>query len=83
MRTHYCKDIKINTLNKEVEICGWVNNYVHFKKNIFLKVRDITGIIQIIVKSSKEDIFKLSGTIRKEYVVKIIGKVNKRPNKNL
>ena len=86
MRTHYCKKINSKLANKEVTICGWVNNYIKLKKKIFLKIRDVSGIIQVIINQDQDNIFGIAKTIRKEYVLSITGIVKykfEQNNKNI
>ena len=82
MRTHYCIDIKKKINDENVVLCGWVDNYTCLKKFIFFKIRDITGSLQITVKHNSK-LFDLSKLIKKEYVLKITGKVYSRPDKDL
>ncbi len=87
MRSHYCGKVTDEFLGQEVTVCGWVNRRRDHGGVIFLDVRDITGIVQVVVNPESANIFKLAESIRSEYVVKVSGKVSSRPdgtvNKNL
>jgi aspartyl-tRNA synthetase len=51
---------------------------------IFLDLRDRTGILQIVSDPQRTPTsYELAGDLRNEYVVKIIGKVSKRPDESL
>ena len=82
MRTHYCKEVSSKFVKKEIVISGWVNNYIHLKRCIFLRIRDITGNIQVIIKKSQSNLFELASNIRKEYVIEVKGFVSERPSKD-
>jgi len=67
-------------LTREVKIAGWVNIRRDHGKLIFLDLRDKDGIIQIVVNPRvSEEAHKATQDVRSEYVLQIIGKVNKRP----
>lgn len=69
-------------INEQVLINGFINVRRDQGKLIFMDFRDITGIVQGVVlpKSTAMDVAK---EIREEFVVSVIGKVNKRPERNI
>lgn len=84
MRT-LAKDI-INKEGEEVELMGWVAVRRDHGKIIFIDLRDRSGIAQVVfaggvVVSGAHPPDKLPSVsdLRPEYVIKIIGKVKKRP----
>jgi len=62
-------------LGKQVRVCGWVNSIRLHGKIVFIDLRDVSGIIQLV---STSDIAK---EIRPEWVIEVIGKVSNRPPK--
>ena len=67
---------------------GWVNRRRDLGNLLFVDVRDRTGITQIVFdKESSPSLHEKAGTLRNEYVIAVIGKVNKRDrntvNKNI
>jgi aspartyl-tRNA synthetase len=51
---------------------------------IFLDLRDHTGILQIVSDPQRTPVsYELAGELRNEYVVRIVGKVSKRPEESL
>lgn len=71
---------------KKIKICGWVNSCRSHGKLTFLDIRDISGILQVVFLDNIEESIKKSvKKIRPEWVVEIIGNINKRPSgtKNL
>ena len=71
-------DTKKNT-GKKVKICGWVNSRRDHGKIIFIDLRDISGIIQIVFTPENKQIYKLAEPLRDEWVIKVEGIVKKRP----
>ena len=71
-------------INEEVLIQGWVNVRRDHGKLIFLDLRDRSGILQaVVVPQTSPDAYKVAQDVRSEFVVEVLGKVNKRPDKNI
>lgn len=65
---------------EEIKIAGWINIRRDHGKLIFLDLRDKDGLVQVVVNPHvSEKAHKAAREIRTEYVVEIVGKVNKRP----
>ena len=79
MRT-YIKDLK-NKIGEEVSIFGSVDVRRDHGKLVFIDLRDVSGKIQMVALPSHKEAHELAGKLRPEWVVKIVGKVNKRPEK--
>jgi aspartyl-tRNA synthetase len=60
-------------------VCGWVHRRRDHGGVIFLDIRDKTGIIQIVVNPENKKSFLIAEKVRSEFVLKISGKVNERP----
>jgi aspartyl-tRNA synthetase len=82
MKRTYIKDLK-EYVGKEVSISGWIDIRRDQGKLIFLDFRDITGKIQGVILPNAKDAHAVGSTVRPEWVVKVIGKVNPRPEKNI
>jgi aspartyl-tRNA synthetase len=65
---------------KKVLLMGWVNVRRDHGKIIFIDLRDRTGIAQVIFLGKDKNLFNLASQLRPEWVVKISGAVNKRPD---
>ncbi len=78
----YIEDLKDKT-GKEIIIAGWVDVRRDQGKMIFFDMRDITGKVQCVALPSRAEVIEKGKEIRPEWVLKIIGKVNKRPEKNV
>ncbi|PIR89487.1 MAG: aspartate--tRNA ligase [Candidatus Harrisonbacteria bacterium CG10_big_fil_rev_8_21_14_0_10_40_38] len=62
-----------------VELSGWVSVRRDHGKIIFIDLRDRTGIVQVVFIAKDKELYSLANTLRPEWVVKIKGTVNKRP----
>lgn len=82
-RTHYCGDLRISDVYKEVTVCGWVQRCRDLGQLIFIDLRDRTGVVQLAFndKTDKE-IFDKAFACRSEFVLAAKGKVLERSSKN-
>jgi len=80
MRTHYCGDVTEALLDQEVEICGWVHRRRDHGGVIFIDLRDREGLLQVVFDPDREDAFATADRVRPEWVLKIRGKVRRRPD---
>ncbi|MBD63276.1 MAG: aspartate--tRNA ligase [Gammaproteobacteria bacterium] len=78
MRSHYCGDINSSDIGKDVEISGWVHKRRDHGGVIFLDIRDLHGIVQVVFDPDLKEIFEIADSCRSEYVVNINGVVRKR-----
>ena len=87
MKSHYCGQITSKNVDEEVTICGWVHKRRDHGGVIFIDLRDISGICQVVVNPDQSSIFKLAESVRNEYVLQVKGKIVKRSqetiNKNM
>ncbi|OIP76206.1 MAG: aspartate--tRNA ligase [Oscillatoriales cyanobacterium CG2_30_44_21] len=84
MRSNYCGHLNAEHIGQTVSLCGWVDRRRDHGGVIFLDLRDRTGILQIVSDPQRTpESYQLAGEMRNEYVVKIIGKVSKRPDESL
>ena len=79
MRSNYCGELSKKHIDNIVTVCGWVHRRRDHGGVIFLDVRDKTGIVQVVVNPENKKPFSLAEKIRSEFVLKISGKVNERP----
>ncbi len=79
MRSHYSGSVNENLLDQQVTLCGWVHRRRDHGGVIFVDLRDREGLVQVVFNPEIEDNFKVAEQLRNEYVVKIIGTVQLRP----
>ena len=82
LRTHTCGELNINDTGKEVTLCGWVATRRDHGKLVFIDIRDRYGITQVVFvpQECPADIYEKAGQLRNEFVIKVKGKVNQRPD---
>jgi nondiscriminating aspartyl-tRNA synthetase len=69
---------------QQVKLEGWVRIRRDHGKLIFLDLRDKDGLIQVVVNPKvSEEAYKVAQDLRPEYVIEVIGNVNKRPENAL
>lgn len=68
-----------NQSGKEVTIKGWVHTRRDHGKIVFLDIRDMSGMIQVVVVPGSKAYDKIT-PIRPEWVVSISGQVKNRPD---
>lgn len=75
MNKNYCGTLCINDLNKEVELCGWIASKRKFKQQVFIDLRDSSGVVQLIFQNvsdpllTKESCIYVKGTVQKRLEV--------------
>ncbi|HAC27031.1 MAG TPA: aspartate--tRNA ligase, partial [Marinobacter hydrocarbonoclasticus] len=79
MRSHYCGGINESHIDQEVTLCGWVHRRRDHGGVIFLDLRDRDGMSQVVVDPDTPESFALAEKVRSEFVVKVTGRVRRRP----
>jgi len=80
LRTHTCGQLNANDIDKEVTLCGWVDTRRDHGKLIFIDIRDRYGLTQIVfIPKDSGDAYKEAQELRNEFVIRVRGKVSKRP----
>ena len=87
-RTHRCGELSAADIGKKVTIMGWVQKNRNKGGLVFTDVRDRSGIIQVVCEEGKTDptLIEKAARLRSEYVVAVVGTVEKRSgavNENL
>ncbi len=68
-----------NLIGKKVKLAGWVNSRRDHGQIIFIDLRDKSGIVQLVFSPENKNLYKMADSLRSEYVVAVVGKVNERP----
>lgn len=77
----YIKDLE-SFIGQEILIAGWIDVRRDQGKMIFLDFRDMTGKVQGVILPNNTEALEIGKTLRNEFVVKVKGKVNERPERN-
>ncbi len=78
----YTKDIS-GHIGETVTMAGWVDVRRDQGKMVFFDLRDMAGKVQCIVLPNHTEAIEAAKEIRPEWVLKLTGIVNKRPEKNI
>jgi aspartyl-tRNA synthetase len=84
MRTHKAGEITLQNVGQEVVLAGWAQRRRDLGGVIFVDLRDISGIVQVVFnRDISEEAFQKADSIRSEYVLTLKGEVRKRPEENV
>lgn len=87
-RSHRCTEVSNKNVGETVTVMGWVQKRRNLGSLIFVDLRDRSGILQIVFDENdvKAEGFAKAETIRNEFVLAVVGRVEKREgavNENL
>ncbi|MEE8388795.1 MAG: aspartate--tRNA ligase [Acidiferrobacterales bacterium] len=80
MRSHFCGHVNESLIDQDVTLCGWVDTRRDHGGVIFIDLRDREGVVQVVVDPDTAKAFKLAEGCRNEYVLRIHGRVRRRPD---
>ncbi len=72
----------IKNVGEVVTLYGWVAKKRNLGGLIFIDLRDRSGMIQLVIKP-ENSCYNLAETLKNEYVIKVVGKIEIRESKNL
>ena len=80
MRDKQCGLVKNEDIGKTLNLSGWVFRRRDHGGLIFADLRDVTGIVQVVFSPEiSAEAHEKAGDIKQEYVIRVTGKVEKRP----
>ncbi len=77
-RSHTCGALRESDIGKQVRLSGWFHRIRDHGGVLFIDLRDHYGLTQVVADPDSPA-FKLAETLRAEWVVRIDGKVRRRP----
>ncbi len=77
-RTHTCGALREGDIGQHVRLSGWCHRIRDHGGVLFIDLRDHYGLTQVVADPDSKA-FKLAETLRSEWVVRIDGKLRKRP----
>src|ERR1700716_2347246 len=77
-RTHPCGVLRESDIGKDVRLSGWCHRIRDHGGVLFIDLRDHYGITQVVADPDSPP-FKEAEKLRSEWVIRIDGKVRKRP----
>lgn len=81
-RTHNCNEISLEDVGKKVRIAGFVETIRDFGGLVFLDIRDMYGITQVVTSSDSSDV-DFASHIPIESSVSVYGEVKKRDEETI
>lgn len=83
-RTGKCADFTETDIGEKASVMGWVNKRRNLGGVIFIDVRDVSGIMQVVFKSELGiELFNKAETLRNEYVIAVSGEIIKRDTETI
>jgi len=83
-RTHYCGTLRREDIGREVVLNGWVQRRRDHGGVIFIDLRDVTGLVQVVFNTEvSEEAHATAGDVRGEYVLSCRGVVRGRPEESI
>ena len=79
-RTHRCTEVSNKNIGETVTVMGWVQKKRNLGSLVFADLRDRSGLLQIVFDTNDigEEGFEKAGTLRSEFVIAVVGKVEAR-----
>ena len=79
-RTHYCGKLTEKNIGEIVTVMGWVQRRRDLGGVIFIDLRDVTGIVQVVIDAGgvSEGDFIKGESLRNEYVLAVSGRLERR-----
>jgi aspartyl-tRNA synthetase len=77
-RTHTCGALREGDIDSEVRLSGWCHRVRDHGGVLFIDLRDHYGLTQVVADPDSPA-FKVAETLRSEWVVRVDGKVRRRP----
>src|SRR3954462_14961499 len=77
-RSHTCGALRDSNIGESVRLSGWVHRIRDHGGVLFIDLRDHYGLAQIVADPDSPS-FKDAETLRAEWVIKVDGKVRRRP----
>lgn len=84
LRTHTCGELRIDNVNEQVTLTGWVQRVRDKGSLLWVDLRDRYGITQLFLEEGKTppELIKTARDCGREFVIKATGTVVERQSKN-
>ena len=84
MKKYNNGEITKKEIDKEITVQGWVNKRRDMGGVIFVDLRDLSGIVQVVFNRDKlKGDFKLAENIKNEYCIEVTGVLSKRKEEEI
>ncbi|MEU3194439.1 aspartate--tRNA ligase [Streptomyces sp. NPDC006992] len=82
-RSHTCGELRASDVGTDVRLSGWLHNRRNLGGILFIDLRDHHGIVQLVVRDEAGEIDEQLGSLAKETVLRVDGKVTARGAENV
>jgi aspartyl-tRNA synthetase len=82
-RTNLAESISVSEVGKNVTVMGWVHRRRDLGGLIFIDLRDVSGLVQIVFNPEQLAVHQKAGKLRNEYVISVTGTVIQREDRNI
>ena len=84
LRTHTCGELRLDHVNQQVTLAGWVQRVRNKGGLIWVDLRDRYGVTQLIFEegSTEKSLLEKAAQLGREFVVQATGQVIERTSKN-
>ncbi|MEX0819508.1 MAG: aspartate--tRNA ligase [Pirellulaceae bacterium] len=81
LRSHTCGELRLDHVDTEATLCGWVDGYRDHGGGIFIDLRDRYGLTQVCFgpPDSSAALIERAKKLRAEDVVRVTGSIQSRP----
>jgi aspartyl-tRNA synthetase len=80
----YCGEILEKNVGNDVMVCGWADCRRDLGGVIFIELRDVSGLIQVVADNSiSQNSVKTAEKVRSEFCLMVKGKVRRRSEENI
>lgn len=81
---NYCGELTINDVGTMVRLAGWVDTKRDLGGIIFIEMRDVTGIVQVVFDASRNSTaYENADKVKNEYCIFVTGQVAKRSDETV
>jgi aspartyl-tRNA synthetase len=81
LRSHRCGDLRAGHAGTPVTLCGWVHTRRDHGGVIFIDLRDVAGLVQIVFNPEiSRGSYEIAESLRSEFCISIAGEVRARPS---
>ncbi len=83
-RTGRCAGFSTDNIGEKATVMGWVNKRRNLGGVIFIDVRDVSGVMQVVFKSENDKaLFDKAESLRNEFVIAVSGIIIKRDEETI
>ncbi len=82
-RTHLAEEVSSHHIESRVNLMGWVHRRRDLGNLIFIDLRDVSGIVQLVFHPDNTELHSKAHKLRNEFVIGITGQVVNRKEGNI